>query len=222
MEEYRQFRDTTYYVSKSGKIVNRKNNLNKEVKGSKNNHGYWIVKVGGRDGEDIPKARIVAEAWLGDITGMEVHHKSGNKDNNRLNNLEVLTPLQHIRKHNGYTGIAQFTLDGELINVYNTIREVEVNNGFRFTGEQKYKPCRATPLLVCKNFLWLFFELSEKDISFVTENVAHREACDKYLLQVIKAEMVKSRTGSGVRVPYAPQKNLKLSQSALKGYEYTT
>lgn len=218
MEKYKQFRDTTYYVSKSGKIVNRKNNLNKEVKGSKNNHGYWIVKIGGREGEDIPKARIVAEAWLGDITGMEVHHKSGNKDNNRLSNLEVLTPLQHIRKHNGYTGIAQFTLDWKLVNVYNTISEID----FKFTGSKDYRPSRTTPLLEQKNYYWLFFELSEKDVTFVTENVAHREACDEYLLQVIEAEINKLSRGSAVRVRQLPLNNLILSKTALKGYEYTT
>lgn len=218
MEEYKQFRDTTYYVSKSGKIVNRKNNLNKEVKGSKNNHGYWIVKIGGREGEDIPKARIVAEAWLGDITGMEVHHKSGNKDNNRLSNLEVLTPLQHIRKHNGYTGIAQFTLDWKLVNVYNTISEID----FKFTGSQDYRPSRTTPLLEQKNYYWLFFELSEKDVTFVTENVANREACDEYLLQVIEAEINKLSRGSAVLIRQLPLNNLILSKTALKGYEYTT
>lgn len=219
MEEYKQFRDTDYYVSKDGVVINRK--TNREVKGHKTNHGYTLFKIGGRDGENITLSRMVAEVWLGDVEGMEVHHIDGNKDNNNISNLQILTPLQHTRKHQGYMAIAQFTDEWELVRLYNTVREAEVFNGIRFSGKKDYKPSPITPLCKTRNFYWLFFVLSEKDINFVAKNVADRDACDEMMLQVIERELVKSQRGSRVWVPYAPQKKRIPRKKALQGYEYT-
>lgn len=61
----------------------------------------------------------------------------------------------------------------------------------------------------------------EKCITFVSKYVADREVCDKFMLELIEAELDKYGSGSGVREPYAPPINIKLSKEALKGYEYT-
>lgn len=44
MEKYKQFRDTDYYVSKDGVVINKK--TNREVKGHKTKHGYTLFKIG--------------------------------------------------------------------------------------------------------------------------------------------------------------------------------
>ena len=40
--------------------------------------------------------RLVAEAFLGDIEGMEVNHLNGNKFDNRLENLEIVTTKENM------------------------------------------------------------------------------------------------------------------------------
>lgn len=80
--------------------------------------------------------RLVAETFIGDIpTGYHVHHKDGNKQNNDVDNLEILSIKDHAREthemhpHN-YDGmnyynkvirpkrIRQYTKDGEFIAEY--------------------------------------------------------------------------------------------------------
>lgn len=43
--------------------------------------------------------RLVAQAFIGDIEGREVHHKDLDKTNNRADNLEILTKAEHDQKH---------------------------------------------------------------------------------------------------------------------------
>ena len=58
--------------------------------------------------------RIVWERFNGPVPeGMQVHHIDGNKINNDIGNLELLTPLEHKRIHSGCVII----------------------------GEKEYKPC---------------------------------------------------------------------------------
>lgn len=43
--------------------------------------------------------RLVAEAFIGSVEGLEVHHKDRDKENNRADNLEVLTKAEHDKRH---------------------------------------------------------------------------------------------------------------------------
>lgn len=64
----------------------------------KDPEGYIFVKVGG---QWIPEHRLVAEAKLG--RGLKrsevVHHRNGNKSDNRPENLEVVTRSRHMEIH---------------------------------------------------------------------------------------------------------------------------
>lgn len=60
--------------------------------------GYRTVK---RAGRSYLEHRLVWEAAHGPIpSGMQVHHKNGNKRDNRLENLELMTPRDHSEHHN--------------------------------------------------------------------------------------------------------------------------
>ncbi len=52
--------------------------------------------------------RLVAEVFLGDCTNMVINHKDGNKVNNELSNLEIVTSAQN-NKHAYATGLRTFT-----------------------------------------------------------------------------------------------------------------
>jgi hypothetical protein len=67
------------------------------LKMSKNLGGYFFVNLGSqRLNATIHK--MVAEAFLGPAFGRDVHHKNGIKTDNRLENLQYLTRLQHFQE----------------------------------------------------------------------------------------------------------------------------
>lgn len=210
IKDLRQFRDTDYWCDKNGKLFNIK--TQKEIKGHKNKKGYVIVKLGGRNGESINFSRVIAEAWFGDITGKEIHHKNKNKLDNRVKNLEILTPIQHYRKHYGNTIVCQFSKDWELVKVYNTKREVKRLQLIKYLNKKDF--------VVYDNFYWFHFELPKSFFNFVNENVADRDICDKLLLQLIENELNSVVLGSRVREPEGVQQTTKDTKTALKDYQY--
>ena len=67
-------------------------------KGGRTVNGYIVIYV---DGKPVKEHRHVMSQHLGRLLTLEeyVHHKNGNKTDNRLENLEVMTKTQHIRHH---------------------------------------------------------------------------------------------------------------------------
>ena len=101
-----------------------------------NNNGYLWVWVHSIDGKRYKKSihRLVYEAFVGPIPeGLEINHKDEVKSNNNLSNLESLTKKencnygsrnQKISKGNSKR-VYQYTLDGVLLKVWNSITEVQ-------------------------------------------------------------------------------------------------
>lgn len=59
--------------------------------------GYLEKRV---NGQNKRLHRIIMERHMGrDLTGYHIHHKNHNKLDNRIENLEVLTPSEHSRLH---------------------------------------------------------------------------------------------------------------------------
>lgn len=74
------------------------------LKGTSQWDGYVLVAIK-RKGYRIH--RLVAREFLGEIPkGKQVNHKDGNKKNNRLDNLEYVTPSQNIQ-HSYRTGLCK-------------------------------------------------------------------------------------------------------------------
>lgn len=84
--------ESGYYVSRTGVICGPANRILAEdqVKG-----GYLRVKMRSRR---WLVHRAVVTAFIGEIPpGLEVNHKNGDKTDNRIDNLEVLTPSENVK-----------------------------------------------------------------------------------------------------------------------------
>lgn len=98
------------------------------------NKGYRRVLLMSNDGRRcyLSVHRLVAAAFLGDCTGMEINHIDCDKTNNCVDNLEICTQSQntiHAYKHglmkpcnNGLWKKIELIKDGNVIGVYDSIR----------------------------------------------------------------------------------------------------
>lgn len=90
--------EDTFQISNSGKLFSKR--TNKELKQSLSKKGYLLVstKIGGRTGKSLcfRVHRLVAEAFLENLECKPfVNHKDGNKQNNKLSNLEWCTASEN-------------------------------------------------------------------------------------------------------------------------------
>lgn len=91
-----------YAISSIGRLLSFHNNLNGTIIKCKNNSG-WYVDCGLTDFNGARKSvkihNIVARTFIGEIPdGYEVHHIDGNKQNNNISNLEILSKKEHCKK----------------------------------------------------------------------------------------------------------------------------
>ena len=94
----------SYEISNDGRLrsLDRLDSLGKKIRGKEIKTSlagrgyphYGLTKNGRKHGRYIH--RMVAEAFLGPREGMEVNHINGDKTDNRLCNLEWVTPSQNI------------------------------------------------------------------------------------------------------------------------------
>lgn len=74
-----------------------------------NTYGYLFLTLSkNSDKKNIYVHRLVADAFIGDITGKEINHKDGDKHNNTPSNLEIVTRLQN-EQHAWATGLKNMT-----------------------------------------------------------------------------------------------------------------
>lgn len=87
-----------YQISNFGRIKSFKRNIDGQILSNKNSKG-WYFTVNLRTNAMRQTKRIhvlVAEHFIGEIPlGYHVHHKDGNKQNNKVDNLEIIHPKQH-------------------------------------------------------------------------------------------------------------------------------
>lgn len=207
---YKQYKDTPYYVNKKGDVYNI--NTHKFVDGSPTRKGHLYIKLG-RYGKSIAKHRMVADCWIGDTEGKEVHHKDHNPTNNKVSNLEILTSDEHQRRHHKSMICVQFSDDwSSLIRFYNSQNEA----GEAFGGNRMDKAVNKG--YKYKGFNWLRLDNIEDYPNFVGEDVAYIQ---ERLLQLVDNELVKRFWGRGGESLPHRKKTYTVSKDAFDGLHYT-
>ena len=88
-----------YQISNFGRVKSfHKNKIDGEIRSVKHSGGWYLTLPLLKEGKKktVRIHQLVAEAFIGEIPkGYHVHHKDGNKQNNKVSNLEIIHPRQH-------------------------------------------------------------------------------------------------------------------------------
>lgn len=134
-----------YEINNKGLLHCFKTKYTKEHYTYGNKGGNYLTFVLCKDKYNhIQKAMhiLVYETFVGSIPkGYEVHHINKNRQDNRLDNLELLERSKHKSTHLSENNIEkkskpvlQYTLDGEFIAEYTSTREAERQTGVKQTN----------------------------------------------------------------------------------------
>ena len=91
-----------YSISNMGRLKSYLSDKNGKILSLKNQYGwYFTVNLLDDNGKRNTKRIhvLVAEHFIGEIPkGYHVHHKDGNRQNNKVNNLEIIHPIKHYQE----------------------------------------------------------------------------------------------------------------------------
>lgn len=97
IDNWKQYKDTNYYISKDGQVWNSKTKI--LLKQTPNQSGYirYTLRI---DNKNVSKQAhiLVMEVW-GDkeiVSGQVINHIDGNKTNNNLSNLEIVSKQENM------------------------------------------------------------------------------------------------------------------------------
>ena len=122
-EEWRYFRDTIYQVSNKGRIKNTK--TGRITYGSKADCGYNRFEIKFPDGKhkNFLVHRLVYECFVSPIYD-QINHINGNKNDNRVENLENVSHRENMQKAANETNawhfrkVAQYDKEGNYIRTF--------------------------------------------------------------------------------------------------------
>lgn len=144
---------SNYKISNLGRLKNIKSN--KICKLQKTDKGYLCFKL-----ESICKKvkirihRLVANAFLSNPNNYDnINHKNGDKLDNSVNNLEWVKDFQSNSKN-----ILQFSLSGEFLKGYESLKEAALNSGLSKCSISK--ACTGK-MKSCGGFKWVYFKEAE-------------------------------------------------------------
>ena len=97
--------------------------------------------------------KLVAEAFIPNPMNFDtIHHKDHNPSNNCAENLEWVNKGEHSALHNSKR-VYQYTLDGELVRVWNSNSEVERECGYK---NQNISACCMGKIKKYKGYIWKY------------------------------------------------------------------
>ena len=152
MKDYIYLNDekTHYYITKEGQVYNEI--TNKELKGTISKHGYRVISFKW-NGKTINRYlhRLLATTYLDfdENSNLIINHIDGNKLNNNLTNLEVISSSEnlqhayttHLKKPNNKKCIIyQEDLKGEIWHPIKDFEDYEVSNYGRVKSFKYNKP----------------------------------------------------------------------------------
>lgn len=113
-EKYIPGFDRQYIATRSGKIFSLKNNKRIELIGSKKKNGYREILINHKGKKKyLLVHRIIAQLFIGKRKGL-VNHKDGNKQNNKISNLEYMNNSDN-QKHARDNGLLNIKMNKEKV-----------------------------------------------------------------------------------------------------------
>ena len=150
----------------------------KLLKGYKNRDGYMEYTLWIDQNKALRKKghRLVAEAFLPNPNNLPmVNHKDENPSNNCVDNLEWCTACynsnygsrnQKLREASG-SRIGQYTIDGKLIKVWNSISEASQSFGCKTTANIR-RVCKQLPgRKTYKGYIWRYIDKERSKESLI-------------------------------------------------------
>ena len=137
MEWVKISRNTNYSINRRGEI---RNDATGRIKSAYVNpaNGYLTVDLyKNNKSQKVTVHRLLAEAFIPNPDGLpQINHKDENPRNNRADNLEWCTREYNInygsRTEKTSHKVAQYTLDGKLVNTFPSIREASRYMGKKY------------------------------------------------------------------------------------------
>lgn len=134
-EVWKMYKDTVFAISNKGRAKNCK--TNNILKGKVNLTGYveWCFSINGKKSSKLAH-RVVYETFCGEILDdFVINHKDGNKTNNQLDNLEMISASENVmhayyvtKVNSKVKRVLQYSLDGKLLNTYESCHEAAREN----------------------------------------------------------------------------------------------
>ncbi len=149
---------TNYECSNTGLIRNKK--TNQILKGKIKNNGYieYTLYIDGTPHYVLGHCIIAFTYIPNENSALQINHKDGNKQNNNVDNLEWCTPQYNNQDawNNGLNNadstsipVAQYTMDGVLVNTYKSFSEA-----IKATGIAKVREAAIGERNQAGGFLW--------------------------------------------------------------------
>ena len=156
--------DESKYLIKEDGIYSKY--FHRKLKGHVSVDGYVILTLQCEDGKphSMYYHIVMWNHFYGEVPdGLQINHIDENKENNCLWNLELLTPKdncnygnrtsKNIANRASKRNVYQYSLDGKLIKIFNSVREAEKITGFCCSNISK--ACRGI-FKTYKGYRWSY------------------------------------------------------------------